>query len=137
MKKLILFILAVCSVSIMFYFSSRTAQISSHQSDFIIDLLQNIGIVFNSHTIRKLAHVIIFSIISFCISMFIGCYLDKIFWISSISFLLSLCYACVDEYLQTFIDGRHGCVGDVMIDACGIVIGLILYCIIINIIDNK
>ena len=47
-----------------------------------------------------------------------------------ISLLISIIYACSDEYHQTFINGRTGQFNDVLIDMLGFIIGLIIYTII-------
>ena len=137
MNRLVLLLVAICSIATMLYFSSRTAEISSQQSQMIIDIIKLIGIEPSSYFIRKLAHFTIFVIIGFCVSMFIGSYdMNKI--ISTLlSFTLTTGYACIDEYIQTFIPGRNGSVNDVMIDTFGVIIGILLYNIIIYFINNN
>ena len=137
MNRLVLLLVAICSIATMLYFSSRTAEISSQQSQMIIDIIKLIGIEPSSYFIRKLAHFTIFAIIGFCVSMFIGSYdMNKI--ISTLlSFTLTTGYACVDEYIQTFIPGRNGSINDVMIDTFGVIIGIVLYNIIIYFINNN
>ena len=41
-------------------------------------------------------------------------------------FLISLIYACSDEFHQLFIAGRAGQIQDVMIDSIGILIGFLI-----------
>lgn len=137
MKRMILLIVAVCSIATMLYFSSRTAEISSQQSQAILDILLNLGFETNSYFIRKLAHFIIFIIIGFCVSMFIGCYLTNPTTTSITSIVISSCYACIDEYLQTYIPGRYGSVNDVILDISGVIIGIILYNIINHFMYNN
>lgn len=137
MKRIILLIVAMCSIATMVYFSSRTADISSQQSQAILNIIQGFGINVNSFIVRKLAHVCIFMIIGFCISMFFGSCLNNIFSTACISFIVSLGLACGDEYLQTFIPGRSGNFTDVIIDLHGVIIGLTLYIITTYIINNN
>ena len=127
MKKLFLFIMAICSIAIMMYFSSRNAEISSHQSDIVLNILRSFGLEFNIHFIRKFAHFIIFVLIGFCVSMFIGNCIENNTIATLLSITLSSSYACVDEYIQTFIPGRSGNIGDIMIDVSGVLIGVLLY----------
>ena len=89
MKKLILFIVAIISIAIMFYFSSRNAEISSCQSQFILDIIRNFGFETNSYYIRKFAHFIIFVIIGICVSMFIGSCIESNILTVILSFILS------------------------------------------------
>lgn len=127
MKKLILFIVAICSIATMFYFSSRNAEISSKQSQMILDILLNFGLETNSYFIRKFAHFIIFVLIGFCVSMFISCYIESTFLNIITSFLLASGYACIDEYMQTFIPGRNGNITDVCIDVSGVLVGIMIF----------
>ena len=131
MKKLILFITAIISIAVMFYFSSRNADISSRQSKMVLDFILNFGFETNSYFIRKFAHFIIFTLIGFCVSMFIGSCIESNILTVILSFIISSTYACIDEYIQTFIPGRSGNIGDVIIDISGVIIGLALYIIII------
>lgn len=137
MKKLILFITAIISIAVMFYFSTRNADISSRQSKMVLDFILNFGFETNSYFIRKSAHFIIFTLIGFCVSMFIGSCIETNSLTIILSFIISSGYACVDEYIQTFIPGRNGIIGDVMIDICGVIVGLFLYLIINYIISNN
>ena len=137
MKKLILFITAISSIAVMFYFSSRNADISSRQSKMVLDFILNFGFETNSYFIRKFAHFIIFALIGFCVSMFIGSCIETNLITLIISFIISSGYACIDDYIQTFIPGRSGNICDVMIDICGVIVGLILYLIINYIISNN
>ncbi len=41
--------------------------------------------------------------------------------------LITLAYAALDEYHQTFVEGRHGTPADVLIDAVGIAIAVALH----------
>ena len=137
MNRLVLLLVAICSIATMLYFSSRTAEISSRQSQLIIDIIKLIGIEPSSYFIRKLAHFTIFAIIGFCVSMFIGSYDMNKIASTLLSFTLTTGYACIDEYIQTFIPGRNGSINDVMIDTSGVIIGILLYNIVIYFISNN
>jgi VanZ family protein len=41
--------------------------------------------------------------------------------------LIALAYAALDEYHQTFVEGRHGTPVDVLIDAVGIAVAVLLH----------
>ena len=43
-----------------------------------------------------------------------------------VALLVTAAYAATDEYHQTFVPGREGCVRDVIIDTCGAAAGLFL-----------
>ena len=43
---------------------------------------------------------------------------------AGVALLVAACYASTDEFHQTFVPGRDGCVRDVVIDSCGAAAGL-------------
>lgn len=45
---------------------------------------------------------------------------------ASIALLITAAYAATDEYHQTFVPGREGCLHDVIIDTCGGAAALLL-----------
>ena len=69
--------------------------------------------------------------------MFIGSYDMNNITSTLLSFTLTTGYACIDEYIQTFIPGRNGSIIDVIIDTFGVIIGILLYNIIIYFINNN
>ena len=55
-----------------------------------------------------------------------------------ISAVIAIAFAATDEFHQTFVPGRYGCVLDVLIDAAGSIIGLIIvYIIYKNVCKHK
>lgn len=138
MNKLIAIIFVLISIGGMFYFSNQTAIVSSNQSQFFIDLIYKLfGIRINSFIIRKLAHVFMFMMISISIVIFVYMLSSNIIISIGISSLISIGYACLDEYIQTFIEGRSGNIKDVMIDCIGVIIGIIIIGGLIWIIKKK
>lgn len=75
------------------------------------------------HPIRKLAHFTIYTIGGMLIFNFINTY--KIINKKKIMFtiMFGALYAVTDEIHQLFIPGRSGQISDVIIDACGVIIG--------------
>ncbi|NCO11498.1 hypothetical protein CO038_04715 [Candidatus Pacearchaeota archaeon CG_4_9_14_0_2_um_filter_39_13] len=49
-----------------------------------------------------------------------------------LAFLLALAYAVSDEIHQLFVPGRYGSVSDVMIDATGSILAVLIYSILIR-----
>lgn len=126
-KKVLTFLLVLFSIGGMFYFSTQTAIVSSIQSQFFIDLIyKTTGIVIDSFIIRKLAHIFMFMMISLSMSLFIYNLYNDIVLTLFVSFIITGVYAMIDEYIQTFIDGRCGSLMDVRIDIIGIIIGLFI-----------
>lgn len=81
------------------------------------------------YVVRKSAHVCEYMILGILISRFIYNikmrFSEKHFPV--VAFAIGVLYATIDEIHQLFIPGRSGQVGDIMIDGCGIFIGVVLY----------
>ena len=63
--------------------------------------------------------------------LFIYLFSKKLILSSSIALLLSIMYACYDEYRQLSVPGRSGSIKDVFIDSLGALTGITLIFIII------
>lgn len=57
--------------------------------------------------------------------------------ISGLAFATSVLYACTDELHQLFIDGRAGQVADVLVDASGALIGVLLCALIARLVMRR
>ena len=113
---------------VIFYFSSLSDLKSALPGFF--DLI-----------LRKIAHMTEFGILAvLCLRMFLlkkGKPLDlrknlgpeKVYLKEAFitAFILSLLYSFTDEFHQSFVFGRTGALGDVLIDAMGIIIGIYLF----------
>lgn len=77
------------------------------------------------HIIRKFAHYTIYTILGFFMSCAFG--RRKIFCKKTLA--VTVCgflYACSDELHQLLVSGRSCQFGDVIIDTCGVVTGIII-----------
>jgi len=70
--------------------------------------------------LRKTAHVTEYAILTFLLIHAFGEYKLTKIKVVSLAVLMAVLYALSDEYHQTFISGRHGVLGDVLIDSGGI-----------------
>ena len=157
MKKFLVFMLVMCSIGGMYYFSSQDAQVSGSQSQSVVRLIDKIrdkvtlqdeklikfqikvydklkGFGSKSYIVRKMAHFSIYALIGISLLLFIYIFSKKLVLSSLIAFLVSIMYACYDEYRQLSIPGRSGNIKDVFIDSLGALTGIILTFIIILII---
>ena len=95
-------------VGIIFYLSN----IPGLKSDFdpLIDFI-----------LRKLAHVTEYFILALLLRRaFKGSFNLSNFYLFVYPAVVSILYAMSDEFHQTFIPDRHGCIQDVLIDSIGI-----------------
>ena len=93
--------------------------------------------LFVQRLIRKLAHVAIFMALGgalfVCYESWLG--EGKLNWIWSI--VVGIAYAASDEWHQTMVPGRSGSVEDVLIDAAGIVVGVLAAMLIVWLIKKR
>ena len=132
-------------IVILFYLSSESGVASTQRSTSAVNFIELIfgeGVV-TELVVRKVAHVLEYSILT-CLSFAAVRYTNKISQIKSyaespvkliksdnemyiaFSMWMSLLTAVVDEYHQLFVDGRDGSIKDVLIDAIGVIIVLII-----------
>ena len=154
MKKFLVFMLVVCSIGGMYYFSIQDAQVSGSQSQLVVRFIDKIrdkvtlqdeklikiqtkiyeklkGFGSKSYIVRKMAHFSIYALIGISLLLFIYLFSKKLILSSSIALLLSIMYACYDEYRQLSVPGRSGSIKDVFIDSLGALTGITLIFIII------
>lgn len=149
MKKFVVIILVILSIGGMYYFSSQNGRVSGNQSQIVVNIidkvrdkvtLKNQSLIkvqtkiydklrklgSKSYIVRKMAHFIIYALIGISLLLFMYVFFKKLMLSSMIAFILSVTYACYDEYRQISIPGRSGSIKDVFIDSCGALTGIIL-----------
>ena len=123
------FALLIFWMGLIFYFSHQTAEVSSGQSGRLVMFLNEIfgDTLYYEITegiIRKAAHFFIYFVLGILVYNSLGRLKGINFWL-----VLLFCslYAASDEIHQTFVSGRAGMVGDVILDSCGALLGMIIY----------
>lgn len=76
--------------------------------------------------VRKLAHMTEYFILAICLSFPLYVYGVRGFALFILAGLLSVGFACTDEFHQSFVAGRGPSKRDVMIDSVGALFGIIL-----------
>ena len=79
--------------------------------------------------LRKVMHASVYFVLAFMIIFFINYLFDnKKYWLSFIiALLLIIALAGLDEFHQTFVNGRTGDIKDVLIDTLGGIAGMLFY----------
>ena len=79
--------------------------------------------------LRKVIHATVYFVLAFVIIFIVNLFFDnKKYIVSSIiTIILSLIFASLDEYHQTFVGGRTGQIKDVLIDSIGAIVGILFY----------
>ena len=85
------------------------------------------------HVIRKLAHFSLYTVVGILMMSLMSTYSIKQMKRYGASLGVGIIYAISDEIHQSFIPDRTPAVGDVFIDTCGVVFGIILVRIFIMI----
>lgn len=129
MKNFKYFIPALIWMLFIFIESSMTGELSSGQSNILVDCIYSLFSIpleyqdTISFIVRKCAHISEYIILT--LLLFYGLHkndFSSLYLTVSISFI----YACSDEIHQLFIAGRAGQIQDVFIDTIGIIIASII-----------
>ena len=131
--KITLWILVIIWMITILSFSSESAEFSDNKSRTIVQIIMplieklNIEISIDqlNHYIRKTAHIFNYFLLSILLT---------IAWRLSFTnkakytapYIIATIFSAIDEFFQTFINGRGGRLSDVMIDNIGILLALLL-----------
>lgn len=142
-KKVVYWIILIAWMIFIFYMSNQPADVSNGQSDFVLNLVETLGISISNNyvdiaitIIRKGAHFTEYLILSLLYFNVLRMYINKnkaLIYSIGLSFI----YAGTDEFHQLFVEGRAGRFTDVLIDTSGAATGLIIVLIIKNLITYK
>lgn len=124
-KKILYWILLLGWMAFIFFMSNQPGDISSEQSQFVLQLFKFFGIKLDSYfgelatlIIRKVAHFSEYFILFILLNNVLKFYTDnnraKVYAI-----IMVFLYACSDEFHQSFIPGRSAAFRDVVIDTSG------------------
>lgn len=139
-KKIIRYLsLALFIAATVFIFtnSAQTADVSSGQSRPFVMFIKGIiakimGVEADdfavTYFVRKAAHIVEFFIQSAFLATFFVFSSKRFFGVYVL--FSGLLTSCVDEYIQTFSDGRAGMISDVFVDFCGVIIAFLCYAIV-------
>lgn len=128
MRKYMFLFMTVVVIAFIWGNSLEDAPHSSAESRWVLDLVQSTlsAIPGISHVtmyeIRKAAHVTEYMALGFSLSLVLGSFRGR--GVAKDVVALGFLIACIDETLQLFSSGRSSQVTDVVIDTCGVILGL-------------
>src|SRR5699024_1041715 len=136
-NDIVRFLPMIVWMAVIFYLSAQPAEQSSELSTGIMHILlkfiEHIVVIdegFFHHIVRKGAHLSAYFILGiltmFALEHKINCNRVQI----GVSFLIGVFYAASDEVHQLFVPGRSGEIGDVGIDAMGVLLGVLIYALL-------
>lgn len=76
--------------------------------------------------VRKGAHVLEYTVLTGLLFRALRGLIGGFWWRAAVAFVPALIFAAVDEYHQSLVPSRTGAVGDVLIDYCGAVAGIVI-----------
>lgn len=138
MRKLIGWILVILWCGVIFFFSAEDRSVSHDRSSRIKETVEKVIVkVIDEkeinvnlrgrleYYVRKTGHLVEYFILAVLVC--------NALWISglrgvklySVTFYMSVVYASLDEFHQSFVPGRGPQVEDVLLDGVGVVIGII------------
>ncbi len=133
--------LALLFMALIFYFSSQNGKVSNDVSQDVSDGIgsvigkpptsqspESVGIVsFFLENIRQFAHVFLYAGLGLSVSVCLFTFpFEKPWWTAVLAVAVCFLYACSDELHQAFVPGRNGKFTDVLIDAIGFMITIVL-----------
>ena len=137
-KKIIFTVLTFLWVGVIFSFSLQTGEVSGDMSSSIlqkmiswaaVEVFEEIGPItqiqwdFLHLILRKCAHFTEFAILGILSTFTL--FQTKVARKAVLAIGFCLAIASMDETLQLFVDGRVGCVTDVLIDVAGAGVGVL------------
>ncbi len=125
--------LVLVVLSFIFNLSAQNAEESKELSDSLVSkLFQWIAIHIDGELIRKFAHMLEFTALSF--SLYNGIFATwELKKAPVISLVLTVICAIGDEIHQIFVPGRAFQLSDILIDSLGAIIGIVAYLVICKI----
>ncbi|UOW67228.1 VanZ family protein [Paraclostridium bifermentans] len=98
----------------------------------VVENLMKIGLA--EFLIRKSAHMFLYFVLAILLYMAVKQNNNIKYY--SLAFILSVLYACTDEFHQLFVYGRSGEFRDVLVDSTGALIGLVLVALLLKILEK-
>ncbi|MDL2253992.1 VanZ family protein [Ruminococcaceae bacterium OttesenSCG-928-I18] len=128
--KILFTLLLAATVFFIFYQSSRIGEVSSGLSLRVTEKLNawlynaGLGVQLSHNTVRKLGHLGEYILLGFWTMLTLRVYTGRVIAFIAWPLLFGLGLAVADEFLQQYIPGRTSSVTDVVIDFCGVILGL-------------
>lgn len=135
--KLIAVLLVLLAVGAAFFFSAMPREISANQSKVVMDSINNVfSLNLSMHIVRKIAHFVLFGGIGAVFTILFSFKFTgvKLFMYG---FSAGTLMGIIDETHQMFVPGRGPQVKDVLIDASGAFVAVLLFATVITIYKKR
>ena len=107
---------------------AESSGVSSSVAKFLRQLLPFLDMESDRaiHLLRKAGHFLEFCALGICLAGLCVLLNRKMLWAQ----FVGMAVAAIDESIQLFIPGRSGQFSDVLLDSCGLAVGIGLFCLI-------
>jgi VanZ family protein len=146
MYKILSWISVIIWMAVIFNFSAQVAvqsnQLSTNVTEVVVKTVEKVApkaelnVDTLNHVIRKNAHFFCYLVLGI---LTINAFQRSQFKLPKsilFSFLLCVLYAISDEIHQMYVPGRGAQIKDVLIDSLGAIVGLLIYCFVIYIVNR-
>ena len=123
------FLLFAVVVSLMLgvYMMSGQEAAASHEiSDKVTSAVSSVGTAVGSFQVRKFAHFAMYALLGLALIAFLYVVLRSLVRAVGLAFVICLIYSLLDELHQHFVPGRDASLKDLLFDAAGYGVGVIV-----------
>lgn len=149
--RMFLLLMLLCTFFVIFNFSSQDSNksggVSKNITNIIVEKIfkiegqitqeQNQIIDRTEKVIRKIAHFSIYTLVGLLLMSLLSTYKIEEIKRIYISMIVGIIYATSDEIHQAFIPGRSAQITDVVLDSMGVLFGILLVLLILQIVTKS
>ena len=133
-RRKLMWLFPISWMGVIFYFSHQPSVESAQTSGWLTNRIETIAHVFNISStdvnlhllVRKGAHFTEFAILGFLLFLALYFTRKKLLSSSAIALITGVVYGTFDELHQLYIPGRSCQITDVLIDASGVLVAILL-----------
>jgi VanZ family protein len=121
------YITVVAWMLVIFIFSSQGHDVSSGQSNSIVQAIHTtVHLSVPEMIVRKIAHIILYFVLGILLYRVVSIYTVHRYTILAVSALIAFVYAISDELHQLLIAGRSAQISDVLLDTAASITGVLV-----------
>ncbi len=142
-SKIIFTSVTIAFVLFIFSNSMFPGTQSSEKSQFVMNIINmlishiSIHASITEHIVRKLGHFTEYFVLGNLLTLTVRTYVKRASQFIFMNLFILLAVPVLDEFLQTFIQGRSGNVSDVILDFMGGLVGMMLLLFLIHLFMSK
>lgn len=142
--KYLFTVLTIASVAFIFGNSLMEGESSGRLSAIALEIIRGgaefAGIsreLITEYMVRKLAHFCEYALFGFLLTATVKAWRETLKPFLFMVLFVGLAVPVADEFLQTFVPGRNGAVGDVLLDFAGVLGGVVVCSMLLKVLCRK